>query len=173
MTNQSAHEQFIAYYQESKGKVFSYLMYRSNFNRVVCEDLLMDIALKAYENFDQFEPKKGSFKSWIFRITHNHLINSWRGNRAVDSLEKMEEEGVSMPSVEVNEGVSNEIYANQIEHVLSLLSEKEKEVITLKYLNEFSYEEIANITNNNQGTIRTSLSRALSKFKSIYSKLYE
>ena len=168
------HDQFISYYQENKDKLFTYLMYRLNFDRALAEDLLMDIVLKAYENFNKFDPEKGSFKTWIFTLAHNHLVNFWRDNKKKKtvSLENMEEEGISVAFVEAEDPVSQEIESRKIQHILSLMNESDREIITLRYLEELSYKEIAQIIGKEEGAIRTSLSRALDRFSDLYKKIY-
>ena len=60
----------------------------------------------------------------------------------------------------------------KIQHILSLMKEDEREVITLRYLEELSYKEIAQIIGKEEGAIRTSLSRALDRFSDLYKKIY-
>ncbi len=164
MAENKDHELFIAHYQNTKDKVFTYLMYRLSFDHATCEDLLMDIVLKAYENFHQFDQKRGSFKNWLFGIAHNHLVNHWRDRKEEVPLEYVDEI--------VSEPAACELPDQTIHKILSLLTETEREVITLRYLNDLSYEEIAEITDKNEGAIRTSLSRATDQFKTFYNKLY-
>ena len=166
--------QFLTYYQEFKDKVFNYLMYRLNFDRALAEDLFMDVVLKAYQHFGDFDPKKGSFKTWIFTLAHNHLVNHWRDRQKSEavSLDKMEEEGVTVAITEMKDEVSGQIEGKNIRHALSLLSEAEREVITLRYLEDLDYAEISRITGKNEGAIRTSLSRAMDRFSVTFKKLY-
>lgn len=164
MAENKVHKLFIAHYQDNKDKVFTYLMYRLNFDRETCEDLLMDIVLKAYEKFHQFDPKKGSFKNWVFGIAHNHLMNHWRDSKEELPIENAEEVAYAP--------APDELPSPAIHEILNLLSETEREIITLRYLNDLSYEEIAAITGKSQGSARTSLSRALDQFKTFYNKIY-
>jgi RNA polymerase sigma-70 factor, ECF subfamily len=166
------HEAFIVFYGDTKDKVLTYLMYRLNFDRATSEDLLMDIVLKAYENFHTFDEKKGSFKSWIFRIAHNHLLNHWRDRKQTVSIDKMEENGISAGSVPINDTAAQSFHQKNIQQVLNLMHSHEKEVITLRYLSDLSYEEIAEMTGKKPGAVRTSLSRALRQFRTFYTKLY-
>ena len=168
------HDRFIAYYNDHKDKIFTYLMYRLNFDQALAEDLLMDIVLRAYENFNKFDPEKGSFKTWIFTLAHNHLLNFWRDNqkKKTVSLENLEEEGVFTAVTEADNPVSQDIENKKIQHILSLMKEDEREIIILRYLEELNYGEIAQITGKNEGAIRTSLSRALDRFSDLYKKIY-
>lgn len=172
MPENSVDEVFLAHYHETKDKVFTYLMYRLNFDRETSEDLLMDIVLKAYEKFYQFDSEKGSFKNWILRIAHNHLVNHWRDKKEEYSLDDMEEGGAPMPSVDLAEEASGELRSEAIHKTLLLLSDAERELITLRYLSDLDYEEIAVITGKGEGAIRTGLSRALKQFKHFHQRLY-
>lgn len=170
----AGHPQFTALYEEHKGTLFTYLMYRVNFNKPLAEDLFMDIVLKSYEHFSKFDANKGSFKTWIFTIAHHHLINHWRDHREAISLEALQDQGVtpgtsdSAASVAVEEGATGE----QIQKILSLLDEEERAVIALRFLNEMDFSEIASLIQKKEGAVRTRLSRALQRFKQYYNKLY-
>jgi len=165
---------FLSHYQENKNKVFNYLVYRLNFDRALAEDLFMDVVLKAYKSFGDFNPEKGSFKTWIFTLAHNHLVNHWRDRQKSEalSLDKMEEEGVTVAVTEMREEASNDIEGKNIRQALLLLSDSEREVITLRYLEDLDYAEISHITGKKEGAIRTGLSRAMDRFSSVYKKLY-
>ncbi len=170
----SSHDQFLRHYHDHKDKLFNYLMVRLGFNRPQAEDLLMDIVLKAYENFGKFNPEKGSFSTWIFTVAHNHLVNHWRDDakRKTTSLDKLEEGGYTAASIEAEDRVSPVIQNEKIEKVLNLMSDTEKEIITLRYLQDLEFSEIAEVLNKKEGTIRTSLSRAMRRFSEIYQKIY-
>jgi RNA polymerase sigma-70 factor, ECF subfamily len=165
---------FLSHYQENKNKVFNYLVYRLNFNRALAEDLFMDVVLKAYKHFADFNPEKGSFKTWIFALAHNHLVNYWRDRQKTESvsLDKLEEEGITVATTEMVEEASGQIEGKNIRHALSLLSDAEREVISLRYLEDLDYVEISQITGKKEGAIRTGLSRAMDRFSSVYKKLY-
>lgn len=171
----SKHDHFIGQYQEHKDKLFNYLVIRLNFDRALAEDLLMDVVLKAYEKFHLFKEEKGSFKTWIFTLTHNHLVNYWRDNqkKATSSLEGLEEAGVNVAITEPDNSASRGIENQKIQHILSLMKDSERELITLRYLQELEYDEISEIINKKEGTIRTALSRAMTRFEALYKKVYK
>jgi RNA polymerase sigma-70 factor (ECF subfamily) len=169
-----ANDRFMGHYQENKDKVFNYLMYRLNFDRALAEDLFMDVVLKAYSHFGEFDPSKASFKTWIFTLAHNHLVNYWRDRQKAEavSLDQLEEEGVTVAITEMAEDVSAQIDGKNIRKVLSLMADSEREVVTLRYLEDLEYAEISKITGKKEGAIRTSLSRSLNRFSTFYRKLY-
>lgn len=173
MKKSDPHQQFIAYYHKYKDKIFNYLMYRLSFDTATCEELLMDVVLKAYEKFHQFDENKGSFKSWLFAIAHNHLVSHWKSKKEIQSLDLLEKAGVNVATVAIEEKSNQHFHQKNIQEVFGLMSESDKEVISLRYLNDLEYEEIAQITGRKEGAIRTNLSRALARFKKLYNKLYK
>lgn len=166
------HDRFMAHYQEHKDKVFNYLMVRLSYNRPLAEDLFMDIVLKAYQHFDKFDPEKGSFKTWLFALAHNHLINYWRDSKKTVSLEALEDDGFVPATVEPDHQAANMIESEKIQKVMIYLKPSDREIISLRYLQDLSSKEIANILGKKDGAVRTSLSRALDRFSDIYQKVY-
>ncbi len=168
----SEHAQFTSHYNDTKDHVFNYFMVRLSYNRAVAEDLLMDIMLKAYEKFHKFDPKKGTFKTWIFTLAHNHLVNYWRDSKSTSSLDAMEESGFSPATVELNDETEQNIENEKIQRVLSKMKEGEREVVVLRYIQDLEYGEISTILSKKEGAIRTKLSRSLKKFEKLYKELY-
>lgn len=168
------HDRFLSEYQQVKDKLFNYLMYRLSFKREEAEDLLMDVVLKAYENFDKFDEKKGTFKTWMFTLTHNHLVNHWRNQakKKTISLDAIEEAGVTVATIEAEDTASSRIESENIKHILSLMNDTEREMISLKYLEDLNNREIAEVLGKNEGAVRTGLSRALRRFAELHKKLY-
>jgi RNA polymerase sigma-70 factor, ECF subfamily len=164
--------QFTAYYNEIKDKLFTYFMVRLKFDRELAEDLFMDVVMKAFENFGKFDAGRGSFKTWIFTFAHNHLVNFWRDKKKPLSLEALEEEGINPAVTEPEEKSGQQINNRNIRHILSLMKESESEIILMRYMQDMDYSEIANIIGKNEGAIRTSLSRALDRFSDLYKKIY-
>ncbi|MFC1656308.1 RNA polymerase sigma factor, partial [Patescibacteria group bacterium] len=122
---QDDHDLFIEFYEKYKNKLFSYLMYRLNFNRELSEDLLMDVVLKAYEKFGSYNQKKGSFKNWIFTIAHNHLLNHWRDQnkkKTVD-IEAVQFNEKIIVKEKIEENVERRIEMDHIQEVLAVMNE--------------------------------------------------
>ena len=169
------HIEFTDYYEELKDKLFTFLYYRLNFDKSLAEDLMMDITLKAYEKFESFDLEKGTFKQWIFTIANNHLKNHWRSlKKQIVSLDLLEEDGVQFVDEDETDfkNIENKISRKNILKILKILKPKETEVIILRYLNDLSFKEIAQITKQREGAIRTQLNRALKRFKEHYQKIY-
>jgi RNA polymerase sigma-70 factor, ECF subfamily len=168
------HDLFLEFYEKYKNKILTYLMYRLNFDKELSEDLLMDIVLKAYEKFDTFKSKNGSFKNWIFTIAHNHLLNYWRDNKNAKtiSIDVLQDNKQLSADMESDKATGKRINMENIQKVFSLMSGTDSELLELKYIHDFENKEITKILKKREGAVRTGLSRAVKNFKELYNKSY-
>ncbi len=165
------YEQFKDYYEQFMPQVFGYVFMRTNQNKSMAEDLVSEIFLKAIENFEQFDEKKGTFKSWIFQVTKNYLIDHYRSkkNQESQSIDNLSNElrDKSDSQNEANSAIEKEL----INEAINELPESKKELILLRYFAGYSHEEIASITNETANNTRVKLHRTLEELKRKLAKL--
>ncbi len=145
--------------------IYGYVYMRTSQNRAIAEDIVSEIFTKAVENFDQFDEKKGSFKSWIFQIARNYLIDHFRSkkNQKTESLEEIANyiKDPNDPQKDAKDSIEKEL----VKEVINTLSEDKKELIILRYFSGYSIEEIAEITDENPNNLRVKLHRIQQELK--------
>ncbi len=158
-------EEFNKYYEDHMPQVFGYVYMRTNRDRSLAEDIVSEIFLKAIENFEQYSKEKGSFKSWIFQITKNYLIDYFRSNknRASSSIDDLANE-LKDPG-DTKQLAQNEIEKEIIIEAINTLPENKKELVILRYFSGYSYEEIAKVTKDKENNIRVIIHRTLQDLK--------
>lgn len=156
--------EFTRFYEEHKKTIFNYLLYRTGFDRDIAEDLTSEIFLKAYRAFDSYDRKR-SFKTWIFAIAHNHLVNYYAAKKHVLPLEEAVEVVKEVPATET---LDEKMLVSKILHLVSKLPAAQQELVTLRYINDLSHEEIARIVGKEEGAVRTALSRAIATLREEY-----
>ena len=126
------------------------------------EDIVQDIFLNAYKHIRKFDPEKGRFSTWIFRIARNRCLNELKRKkeRAFPNTDDILIEG--NPE---NDLLHKEFFI-KLDQSLDRLSYKYKIVFVLADLQELSYEEIAQIEKINVGTVKSRLFRARQKLRS-------
>ncbi len=156
-----ARDVFIAYYEQYKNKIFVYFLYRVNFNRDIAEDLTSEVFLKAFDKFDSFEAGK-SFQAWVFAIAHNHLVNYYRvANREVELLENQPSRSSELERIELNYEIE------KIFKAINEMDDSDRDILLLRFVDQLSNTEIAELLGKEEGAIRTKMSRSLSKLRSI------
>lgn len=164
-------DEFTRYYEEFKNPIFNYLLYRVSFDRDVAEDLTSEVFIKAFENFHRFDRTR-SFKTWIFTIAHNHLINFVTGRRQTVSLDEAIAIGADKETAKnFGEEVDTKVLTEEIFSMVSELPESQRELVVMRYVNDLSNSEIASVLRKDEGAVRTALSRAVSALRAEYTSL--
>lgn len=126
------------------------------------DDALQETFLKAYHALGRYQPDKGAFSTWLYRITVNQCLNQQsqkrRRLRFMNTRQSSDEVRQSSPSLEL------ELAQEQALHqALARLSHKLRLVIILRYFLDLSYSEIAQILDLPLGTVKSRLNMALKK----------
>jgi RNA polymerase sigma-70 factor (ECF subfamily) len=153
-------------FQEHYSRIHNYFRYRVDVQEDA-EDLTSTAFERAYAYRERFDAAKGTFSTWLFRIAHNVLANYYRGRqrRAV-----YEAEG-DLPADLVTPAPSPETQMIQEESIARLLrglrglSQRDQEVITLKFAGALSNREIGEIMGLKEKTVSVVLWRAMGRLQ--------
>ena len=146
--------------------IYNYLRYRVPLQKDA-EDLAGMVFERAYARREQFDATKGAFSTWLFRIAHNTLANY---HRARQRRLAHEAEG-SLPADLVTSEPSPEAQVIEREAIARLLrglkhlSERDQEVIILKFAGQLSNKEIGQIMELNEKTVSVVLWRAMRRLQ--------
>jgi len=148
--------------------------YRMCGERQAAEDLVHETCLKAYARFSQYQDGS-NFKAWLFRIMTNAFIDLWRkdGRSPVFSADDSYLDAASANDVScaANRNLDPEIhvlYRTFKSDALKAMAElpvKLRVVVALAFLEEFSYQEIAEVVDCPVGTVRSRLNRGREKLR--------
>jgi RNA polymerase sigma-70 factor (ECF subfamily) len=130
-------------------------------------DFAQEIFLKVYCSLGTYRPAY-KFSTWLFKIASNHLIDHWRKKRLPTvSLDQPvdDEDGPLLPQVaDPGPSVAHKFelaeIRQKIERALASIPETLRELFVLRHVNEFSYEEIADIKNLPVGTVKNRVFQA-------------
>ncbi|MFC2138182.1 RNA polymerase sigma factor [Bacteroidota bacterium] len=135
-------------------------------NKSDAEDLTIEAFGKAFKNIKQYTPNF-AFSTWLFKIATNNCIDFIRKKKANHvSLDQSGEEQED-PSTNLQASVltpEESMIKNQkislLRSVVSKLKPRYRNLVELRYFNEYSYEEIAQELNLPIGTVKAQLFRA-------------
>jgi RNA polymerase sigma-70 factor, ECF subfamily len=143
--------------------VFRFFCCRS-ITRADAEDLTSEVFVRVVNSI---KGQKGYFPAWLFSIAKNLLTDYYRkrGKLRERSLEETEE-AISNS----DENRIDILQSKLIKKSLDLLTDEQKAVITLKFLEGYDNDEIAKTMNKSIGAIKTLQFRALSALRGIVKK---
>ncbi len=154
---------FVHLYDYYFPRVHAYIRYRVH-SPQDAEDVIADVFFKAIRELGRFKWRhRGSFAAWLFRIAHNLTVDYYRQReRAAISLDL--NDGVTeLPGHALlpDQVLAQRETFRQIRALITTLSPRRQQVITLKFFGGLRNYEIANILGVDERTIAAHLSRGL------------
>ncbi|RMF40303.1 MAG: sigma-70 family RNA polymerase sigma factor [Planctomycetota bacterium] len=132
------------------------------------EDVVQESFVQAYVKLHTFQGNS-QFYTWLYRIAFNNALSRRRKRRGEISLEQNREVTGSDPEdghESPDEPLMRQERMALVHRALGRLSEEHRKILVLREMEDFSYEQIAEILDINLGTVRSRLSRARSQLKS-------
>ena len=155
-------------------------VYRTIGDRERAEDLVQEVFIRVYRHISRFDRSK-KFSTWIYTIASNLAKNELR-NRSRNPLvlfqtikAKFEDDERPLQFEDVHSR-PDDLFRKRhlremVEQSVSKLPSHHREVFVLRELEGKSYEEIAEITGVNLGTVKSRLNRARTAFADIIAPL--
>jgi RNA polymerase sigma-70 factor, ECF subfamily len=144
-------------------RIYSYLQ-MSVGNRHDAEDLTNQTFVKMLESIERFEWRKVPFSAWLFRIAHNLAVDHFRSRRRWQP----EEEPPEPPGSEERSAEEEALQAIGRQSMLEMiesLSLDQQQVLTLKFVFNFSNGDVAGILGKTEGAIKSLQHRALASLQ--------
>ena len=138
------------------------LAYRMLGERVEAEDAAQETFLRAYSHLDRYDANR-PFRTWLLSIASNHCIDRLRKRRLTWlSIDEPlpPHPALNSDEIEPEEAVISNERSAAIQAMLSELSPEYRVVVILRYWNDLSYAEIAEILNTTESAIKSRLFRA-------------
>ena len=151
-------------------------IYRTIGDREKAEDLVQEVFIRVYRHLHRFDASK-KFSTWIYTIASNLAKNELR-NRSrnplvfFQAIKKSWQDEERPLQFEDSTTRPDDLYRKRhlrelVEASVDQLPEHHRQVFVLRELEGKSYEEIAEITGCNLGTVKSRLNRARNSFAAI------
>lgn len=169
-----AFDELISAHQE---RVFN-VAYRLMGNYEEALDLTQEVFLNCFRKIGSFKGDS-ALSTWLYRITVNTAKNRWKYQQ---SRGMKKTESIDSPNPEQDEKVLTELPSpnpgpsdvasgretiSRFEECLQKLPEEYREVLVLRYIEELSYEEIAEILRISLGTVKSRIHRARTELRDL------
>jgi RNA polymerase sigma-70 factor (ECF subfamily) len=166
-------EAFDQLFRRHKKELHRYCMQWTGNNLSDAGDILQETLIKVYLHLDKYNPDY-TFSQWIHTIARNSFIDHTRkrkeGHLSIDSQDWAGPR-LNPPANTANpeERMMQDQTGKELDRALDRMSPRYKTMITMRFIQEYSYEEIAEKLDMPLGTVKTQIHRAREQFYRIIS----
>jgi RNA polymerase sigma-70 factor (ECF subfamily) len=158
-------ERFEKWFEEEMPGLYRYLCYQTN-DRSAAEEITAATCEKALTRLNQYDPQRGEMRVWLFGIARNEMRAFYRTRKqrgAPVSLESLPEFTFQTQSPE-QELQYKEAFVELLQ-ALAELTEREQEVIALRYGAALHIPEISRIMGLSENNVSVLLHRTIEKLR--------
>jgi len=152
-------EAFGQLYDAYMERIYRFVYFRVE-DQQTAEDITSQVFLKAWSNLDRFQFSRTPYLAWLYTIAHNAVIDHYRTRKVTTALDDVQ---LSQP--DHSEAVENDIdlttEMQSVKTALQALTDDQQKVLTLKFIEGMSNNEIARQLGKREGAIRALQMRGL------------
>ena len=143
-----AFDELLARYQ---GKLFNYIYFIVR-SQEVAEDIFQETFVKAITTIQQGRyTASGKFSAWLIRIAHNMIIDGFRQERNENTVSNDETEmdllnDADLCDDNIETQMVNEQTLTDVRRLVDALPDNQREVVYMRFYQDLSFKEIADIT---------------------------
>ncbi|HPX98975.1 MAG TPA: sigma-70 family RNA polymerase sigma factor [Bacteroidaceae bacterium] len=134
-----------------KDKLYSYIMFVVR-NRDLADDIFQETFVKVIVTLQRGGYTcNGKFGAWITRIAHNLIIDGFRQERNENTVRNDEREydlfnDARLSDSNIEDNMINEQTLRDVRRLMDMLPDNQREVVFMRYYQDLSFKEIADIT---------------------------
>jgi RNA polymerase sigma-70 factor, ECF subfamily len=161
--HQPARDQFLAAYDQFADQLFMHVLFRVS-DRETALDLTQEAFVKTWEYLASGK-EVGNIRPFLYKVANNLIIDHYRKKKS-DSLDALQEGGFDMASND-NERIVTASEGKIAIEAIGMLDEKYRQVVMLRYIDELSPREIAEVIGESENAVSVRINRSIKKLKEI------
>lgn len=162
---------FAQLYDRHIDAIYRYVLLRVPVDELA-EDLTEDVFLKAWQALPRFKQDK-PLRHWLYRIAHNRIVDEQRRKSqqelSLDALIEVGQHPTAPSPSPLHAAIAREDI-QELRAALATMTPEEQALLTLRFTEELSFQDIADILDKSAGACRVLQHRALKK---LAQKLYQ
>ncbi len=148
-------------------RVYRHIYYRVS-NKADAEDLTQQVFFKAWQAISRYKKTASPFLAWLIKISHNLVIDFYRAKKSETYIDF--DVVATKPDTEPEHLAEVHFNQQQIRQTILKLHGDQQQVILMRFIEDFSYAEIAASLGKSEGAIRVILHRGLARLRKIMDK---
>ena len=158
---ESANKLVEKYYKE----IFKFV-YKQSFDEQLALDLTQEVFIRMLQSISAFDPKRATYRTWLYRIASNHCIDyyrskSFRAGKQTIYVEEIEIDGVD----HVMEQLETKEQFVKVNELLLKFDLELQQIVRYKLFLELTFHEIASFLNLPESTVKTKYYAAIKKLR--------
>ena len=149
-----------AVYDQYADRIYAYI-YRRVGQAEVAEDLTGQVFMRMLEAIRRDQGWRSSFSGWLYRIAHNLVVDYYRRRGRVTLIDIDEATPIRATEGDPVRSTESLLNREQLRAALFQLTEEQAEVITLRFMEERSIAEVADLMDKTEGAIKALQYRAV------------
>jgi RNA polymerase sigma-70 factor, ECF subfamily len=170
LLTQGGQSAFDELYKRYSKPLLNFFFRMLNNDREKAEDLLHDLFLKIIEKPYSFDGTK-KFNTWFYTLASNMIKNEYRSRQIRSEHEKQTLAESNEVFELISESFDKNLFNKHLESELNKMDVETKSIFNLRFVEEMSIKQIAEIINCPEGTVKSRLfylTKQLSKKLSVY-----
>ena len=159
-------EQFMKAYDELSDAIFRHCWFKIG-DKEKAKDIMQDTFTKTWQAINQGS-QVSNLKPFLYKVANNLIIDEYRKKKEL-SLDGLMADGFE-PGFDELKTTEQVIDAKLVINTINQLDDKYREAVLMRYIDELSLKEIAEITGDSENNISVRIHRGLQQLKDILNK---
>lgn len=140
------------------------LAYRFTSSAEGAEDLTQEVFIRIYRTLDQYDAKQGDLSNWLMRLARNLIIDDYRHrqrNPQNSMADAVDDHSYHLRAVgnSAHKEMERRELARQVQDGIDKLPPDLKTCVILRDIEEMTYQEIVDVLNIPEGTVKSRINR--------------
>lgn len=130
------------------------------------EEVTQEVLVEVWRQASRFSSERGSVRSWVLTVAHRRAVDRVRSAQAsTNREERVGRASHGREFDEVSEAVEHRLEAQQVRTALNVLTDLQREAVTLAYYGGYTHREVSDLLGVPLGTIKTRLRDGLIRLR--------
>lgn len=147
--------------------IFTYV-FRQTQNEELSKDLTQEVFIAMLKSIDRFDDNKASFKTWLYKIASNKIIDSYRSTyyKYVTVVEEIYEDTLVNESG-LEESLELKEDVNEILDIVKTFNTNYQQIFRLKVFGDMTFSDIGSLLEISESTVKTRYYSTIRKIKKL------